>query len=157
MQTTGIGARPFGRDGDDLTRHQGFQSLAVSLHIGFAAPDGDAAPDVEQESHHRVVPGLRFDKSGHRARLQLGEDHRDIQEVDMVGNQDQRTMFRHFGKLFSVDLAQHVRQAFDGGVDCPGCQSHALFSTGWQIRLSWAGSSSMVRLAPAVQMVSPSA
>lgn len=63
---------------------------------------------AEQGAHKRVIPGLDFDKTGHRSRHELRVDNRSIQEIDVVGDQDQRSFLRHVGQLAGVDAAQQL-------------------------------------------------
>ena len=50
---------------------------------------------------------------GHRARAQRQVHHRDIEEIYVVGEEDEGAFRGHFAHLFVIDLAGQLNQEMD--------------------------------------------
>jgi len=57
-----------------------------------------------------MIPGFDLAKPSQRARLQMGEDNGNIQKIDVVANQNQRTPAWHARQLRRINPAKQMRQ-----------------------------------------------
>ncbi len=95
LQTAMPAAGAFGGHGHNFAGGERLLRQADRRQVGFAAADGDAIPDVEQDAKQRIIPGFDLGNGSYGAGIKMLEALWRIHLIDVFHCQNQLALLGH--------------------------------------------------------------